>query len=100
MAKKKWKAEVVTADEAQKELSSLRSSAFNRTSKFDPLKEQIEWLKDDQVLKVLEMRKNDVGNLRSYIQRNMNYESFDVKSSKIDEKGEKYRVFIFANNGN
>lgn len=29
----------------------------------------------------------------------MNYENFEVKSARVDNEGEKYRVFIFANNG-
>ena len=99
MAKKRWKPEVITADEAEVQLREFRGGLYNRTSKFDPLKEQIEWLKDDQALKIVEMEKNDVGNLRSYIKRHMNYENFDVKSARVDNEGEKYRVFIFANNG-
>lgn len=99
MAKSIFKAEVVSRDEAQSQLSELRAKGGGRrTSKFDPLKQHIQWLERDKVLRVDEMSKNDVPNLRSFIDRNIKPVEKDlefvVRSSKIDDDGNSYRVYI------
>lgn len=100
MAKKtSFQTEVVSKDDAATELSGLRSRAMGwRTSKFDPLKQHIQWLDRSKVLRVDEMTKNDVANLRSYIDRNItpveNNVEIIVRSSKVDEEGTKYCVYI------
>ncbi len=69
-----------------------------RKSKFDPLKQHIQWLDRDKVLRVDDMTKNDVANLRSYIDRNITPVdkdvTFIVRSTKVDDEGTTYRVFI------
>lgn len=99
MAKTTFKAEVVSRDEAQSQLSELRSKGGGRrTSKFDPLKQHIQWLDKQQVLRIEEMSKNDVPNLRSFIDRNIKPVEKDlqfvVRSSKIDDEGSSYRVYV------
>lgn len=99
MAKSTFKAEVVSVDEAQTQLSELRAKGGGRrTSKFDPLKQHIQWLNKDEVLRIDEMSKNDVPNLRSFIERNIQPVEKDlefvVRSSKIDDDGTRYRVFV------
>lgn len=100
MAKSKnFKAELVSKEDATDELNKLRSSTMGwRKSKFDPLKQHIQWLDRDKVLRVENMTKNDVANLRSYIDRNITPVDkgidYVVRSSKVDEEGESYRVFI------
>ncbi len=97
----KFKVEVVPAEEASAELEKLRSDASSwRTSKFDPLKEHIQWLDRGSALRIDEMQRSDVANLRSYIARNLTPVSKDleyvVRSSRIDEAAEKYRVYVFC----
>lgn len=50
-------------------------------------------------LKIDEMERSDVANLRSYIDRNVQPVgkglSYVVRSSRIQEDGSKYRVFVF-----
>lgn len=99
MAKTTFKAEVVSIDEAQSQLSELRSKGGGRrTSKFDPLKQHIQWLDKQKVLRIEEMSKNDVPNLRSFIDRNIKPVEKDmefvVRSSKIDDEGSSYRVYV------
>lgn len=99
MAKNTFKAEVVSIDEAQSQLSELRSKGGGRrTSKFDPLKQHIQWLNREEVLRIDEMSKNDVPNLRSFIERNIKPVekdlAFVVRSSKIDDDGSRYRVYV------
>lgn len=97
----KFQVEVLSADEANAELSKLRSDASSwRTSKFDPLKQHIQWLERGSVLRIDEMRRSDVANLRSYISRNLKPLSkglqYVVRSSRVDEEGDVYRVFVFC----
>ncbi len=99
MPKNTFNTEVVSKDDAVTELSGLRARAMGwRTSKFDPLKQHIQWLDRGKVLRVDEMSKNDVANLRSYIARNItpveNGVDIIVRSSKIDDAGERYCVYI------
>lgn len=100
-AKKKFHAEVVSADEANANLSELRSKGGSRySSKFDPLKQHIQWLDRGKVLKIEEMERTDVANLRGYIDRNVKPVgkglTYIVRSSRIREDGDKYRVYVFC----
>ena len=57
---KRFEVEVVPAEEANVELSKLRSDASAwRTSKFDPLKQHIQWLDRGNVLRIDEMRRSE-----------------------------------------
>ncbi|MEX0820758.1 MAG: hypothetical protein WD021_01325 [Rhodothermales bacterium] len=99
-ANKKFQAEVVSTDEAHANLSELRSRSGSRySSKFDPLKQHIQWLERGMALKIDEMERSDVANLRSYIDRNVQPVgkglTYVVRSSRIREDGSKYRVFVF-----
>lgn len=96
---KNFQTELVSRQDAAVELDELRSKTMAwRKSKFDPLKQHIQWLDRNKVLRVDDMSKNDVANLRSYIERNITPVdkdiNFVVRSTKVDEKGESYRVFI------
>ena len=93
--------EVLSVDEAKANLSQLRSRGGTvRGSKFDPLKQHIKWLERGKALKIEEMRRADVANLRSYIDRNIEPVGkglqFVVRSSRIDDEGELYRVYVFC----
>ena len=93
--------EVLSTDEANDALTKLRSSASSwRTSKFDPLKQHIQWLDRGSVLRIDEMTRSDVANLRSYIERNVTPVGkrlqYVVRSSRIDDTSDVYRVFIFC----
>lgn len=101
-AKKAFETEILSADKAFASLMELRSkSGPGRVSKFDPLKQHIKWLERGKVLRIDEVRKTDVANLRSYINRNIepvgkNLE-FVVRSSRIDQDDDdRYRVFVFV----
>jgi hypothetical protein len=100
-AKKNFHAEVVSAEEAHADLSELRSKGGSRySSKFDPLKQHIQWLDRGNVLKIEEMERSDVANLRGYIDRNVKPVGkglrYIVRSSRLSEDGNKYRVYIFC----
>lgn len=81
---------VMTEENAQKELTKLRSGRGGRVSKYEPLAEEADKLTADKVLKV-KLDKNEVGGLRGYLRRRFG-EKFTVKSSKID--GDEYMAFI------
>ena len=102
-AKKNFNAEVVSTEEANANLSELRSKSGSRySSKFDPLKQHIQWLERGKVLRIEEMERSDVANLRGYIERNVKPVGkgmeYVVRSSRIreDDDDSKYRVFIFC----
>jgi len=92
MAKKnKFSVERVAKEEAEQELSKLRSGRGGRVSKYAPIADNAEDLKKGESLKV-ELKKNEVGGLRGYLQRRFG-EKFTVKSSRLE--GEDYKAFIF-----
>lgn len=96
---KKFEIQIVSVEDASAELSKLRSDASSwRTSKFDPLKQHIQWLDRGSVLRIDEMQRSDVANLRSYIARNLTPVSSDlefvVRSARVDEAGDTYRVYV------
>lgn len=70
-----------------------------RTSKFDPLKQHIQWLGRGQVLRIEEMSQSDVPNLRSFIERNVILDDkkarIVVRSSRIDDSSDRFRVYVF-----
>lgn len=99
-AKNSFQAEVVSADEANAKLSELRSRGGSRySSKFDPLKQHIQWLERGKALKIDEMKRSDVANLRSYIDRNVKPVGrglkYVVRSSRLRDDASKYRVYVF-----
>lgn len=102
MAKsKQFQVEVLSAEDANAELSRLRSDASSwRSSKFDPLKQHIQWLDRGSVLRIDEMRRSDVANLRSYIARNLtpvsNNLEYVVRSHRVGDSGDAYRVFVYC----
>lgn len=96
---KTFETDIVSKDEADNQLAELRAGAGGaRTSKFEPLKQHIQWLDRNKVLRIEKMGKNDVANLRSYIARNITpvEKGVDivVRSSRIDDEGKEYRVFV------
>lgn len=100
-AKKKFQTEIVSLDEANANLSKLRSKGGSRySSKFDPLKQHIQWLERGKVLKIEEMDRSDVANLRGYIDRNVKPVGkglkYVVESSRLRDDISKYRVFVFC----
>lgn len=101
-AKKMFDTEILSADEARASLSELRSrGSSGRTSKFDPLKQHIQWLERGKVLRIEEMKRTDIANLRSYIQRNIKPLGkgleYVVRSSRIErDDDDRYRVFVFV----
>lgn len=96
----KFETEIISKDRATDDLSALRRRGNpGRTSKFDPLKQHIQWLDRGRALRIQEMDKADVPKLRDYIARNVTPlskgQEFIVRSSRIDDDGRKYRVFVF-----
>ncbi len=99
-AENTFQAEVVSTDEANANLSRLRSRGGSRySSKFDPLKQHIQWLKRGQALRIDEMKRSDVANLRSYIDRNVKPLGrglkYVVRSSRLRDDPSTYRVYVF-----
>lgn len=95
----RFETEIVSRDRAADDLRDLRTRANpHQVSKFDPLKQHIQWLEKGRALRIEEMDRADVPKLRSYIARNIKPldkgHEFVVRSSRIDDGG-KYRVFVF-----
>lgn len=82
--------ELISEDQANEELSELRSGKGGRASKYEPLANEAQNLTGDKVLKVT-LGKNEVGGLRGYLRRRFG-EKYTVKSSKID--GDDYMAFV------
>lgn len=86
-----FKFEVISEDQAQEELSELRSGKGGRSSKYEPLADAAQNITGDKVLKV-KLGKNEVGGLRGYLRRRFG-EKYTVKSSKVE--GDEYMAFVF-----
>ncbi len=82
--------EVISEEQANEELSTLRSGKGGRASKYEPLATEAQKISGDKVLKV-KLGKNEVGGLRGYLRRRFG-EKYTVKSSKID--GDDYMAFV------
>ncbi len=82
--------EVISEEQANEELSTLRSGKGGRASKYEPLAAEAQKISGDKVLKV-KLGKNEVGGLRGYLRRRFG-EKYTVKSSKID--GDDYMAFV------
>ncbi len=87
----RFSVERVAKEEAEQELSKLRSGRGGRVSKYAPVAEQAEDLDRGESLKV-RLKKNEVGGLRGYLQRRFG-EKFTVKSSRLE--GDEYKAFVF-----
>ena len=100
--KRRFYTEVISKEKARAGLAKLRSKGAKakRRSKFDPLRQHIQWLEYDQALRIEGLTATDVANLRGYVERNIpplrDELTFDIRSRRADAMGKKYRAYIFC----
>lgn len=93
MAKSNFSVRTVSSKEAQSILRSHRSGRGGRTSKFQPVLQEVQNLRKGQIVTVEGVQKNQVQTLRSFIYRHLSPDEWTVKSAR--EKGsDTYAVAI------
>ena len=93
MAKSDFKIETVSASKAKTALSRLRSGRGGRTSKYQPILDEVEGSRKGQMVTVHGVPKNGVQALRSFIYRSLDKEEYTVKSAR-EEDGDTYTVVV------
>lgn len=93
MAKSDFSIKTVSSKEAHSKLRTLRSGRGGRTSKFQPVLDEVQSARKGQVVTVEGVDKNQVQTLRSFIYRHLDQEEWTVKSAR--EKGsDQYTIVI------
>ncbi len=93
MAKKQdVQIDVVSRDEMQQVLSSSRRGRGGRTSRWEPVREALDNLDDNQVVK-LNLHKREVQGLRQYVSKHMPGR-VKVVSSMVRDETDQYHVFV------
>jgi len=93
MAKSNFSVKTVSSRDAQNMLRSHRSGRGGRTSKFQPVLEEVKSSRKGQVVTVEGVQKNQVQTLRSFVYRHLDPDEWTVKSAR--EKGtDTYAVAI------
>jgi hypothetical protein len=93
MAKSSFSVKTVSSKEAHTTLRSLRSGRGGRTSKFQPVLNEVQATRKGQVVTVENVAKNQVQTLRSFVYRHLDPDEWTVKSAR--QKGsDSYTVVI------
>lgn len=98
MAKKQdIKIDLVSKDEMQHTLSSSRRGRGGRTSRWEPVRQSLSELGDDNAIK-LTLHKREVQGLRQYVSKHMPGQ-VKVVSSRLRDEDDQYHVFVTKNTG-
>lgn len=93
MAKSNFSIKTVSSKDAQTMLRSHRAGRGGRTSKFQPVLQEVQSSRKGQIVTVEGVQKNQVQTLRSFVYRHVSPDDWTVKSAR--EKGkETYAVAI------
>jgi hypothetical protein len=93
MAKSGFSVSTMPSKDAHLKLRSLRSGRGGRTSKFQPVLDEVQGTRKGQVVTVEGVAKTQVQTLRSFVYRHLDAEEWTVKSAR--EKGaDTYTVVI------
>jgi len=93
MAKADFSISTVSSKEAHQKLRTLRSGRGGRTSKFQPVLDEVLGSRKGQIVTVEGVDKNQVQTLRSFVYRHLDPEEWTVKSAK-EKDSDRYTVAI------